>query len=294
MESSGFFASIGGDRKYDQSHFEGFFSEIVSSGIRSPADFEVTYGTGMSVDISPGWAWIEGSWYNNTGTVNLEIQESNAVSTRYDRVVIRRSASSREISLNILTGTPGGGIPPITRDASVWELSIASIIIPAGSNAIIPSQITDERLDTSVCGIAKSLLASADTQTGRWTPFIIINAPFYFFVLQNGTYTVSRNHVTCSGTVIFFINYPGPGSSTFYGLSAAELPFTPNQSLPISGEWKYRSAISGLGPSYSQSGVFTGIDTQRNAISMNINNNQVDWNRPSSIQSLDFSLDYYM
>ena len=49
------------------------------------------------------------------------------------------------------------------RDADVYELALADIYVGAGVTAITQSKITDQRLNTSLCGVVAAVVQQIDT-----------------------------------------------------------------------------------------------------------------------------------
>ena len=162
MEKSGFFNSSDGDRVYDATDFASYFGKLVGNGIfySSTSALKVTAGTGMSVDVAAGSAWINGYSYENTDTLTLEINTADGVNPRIDRVVIQWSAVNREIKLAVLTGTADEtpAAAPLTRNNDIYELGIADITVERGAIGISAANVSDTRLDTSLCGTVNSLV----------------------------------------------------------------------------------------------------------------------------------------
>ncbi|MGX8833958.1 hypothetical protein ACWG0P_07065 [Amedibacillus sp. YH-ame6] len=101
---------------------------------------------------------------------DLDITLENASSQpRIDRIIVRLddNVSARNISIQVLTGTPSASPtpPPLTRITSVYDLCIASIYRPANATAIKQSDITDTRAEISLCGIVCGTIKEADSQT---------------------------------------------------------------------------------------------------------------------------------
>jgi hypothetical protein len=68
-----------------------------------------------------------------------------------------RAGQIRPVVLRgVAAGTPIA--PPLTRNAKVWELSLARIRVSAGTLAVTSADITDERFDTQLCGLINSVL----------------------------------------------------------------------------------------------------------------------------------------
>lgn len=164
MEKSGFFNSTGGDRVYNATDFASYFGKLVSNGIfyALPTNLQVTAGSGMQVVVLAGSAWINGYAYENTDTLELDIATADGVNPRIDRVVVRWSAVDRSIRLVMLTGmaTASPVAPALTRNNDVYELGIADIVVPKGTVLIVAQNITDTRLNTSLCGLVNSLVTA--------------------------------------------------------------------------------------------------------------------------------------
>ena len=164
MEKSGFFNSTGGDRVYNATDFASYFGKLVSNGIfyALPTNLQVTAGSGMQVVVLAGSAWINGYAYENTDTLELDIATADGVNPRVDRVVVRWSAVERSIRLVMLTGmaTASPVAPALTRNNDVYELGIADIVVPKGTVLIVAQNITDTRLNTSLCGLVNSLVTA--------------------------------------------------------------------------------------------------------------------------------------
>lgn len=164
MEKSGFFNSTGGDRVYNATDFASYFGKLVSNGIfyASPTNLQVTAGSGMQVVVLAGSAWINGYAYENTDTLELDIATADGVNPRVDRVVVRWSAVERSIHLAVLTGmaTASPVAPALTRNNDVYELGLADIVLAKGVVVIVAQNITDTRLNTSLCGTVNSLVAA--------------------------------------------------------------------------------------------------------------------------------------
>jgi hypothetical protein len=164
MEKSGFFNSTSGDRMYDAADFAGYFAKLVSSGIfyTNADNLRVTPGGGLSVNVLAGSAWINGYAYENTETLNLTIAAADGVNPRIDRVAVRWDAVERQISAAVLTGRAAASptAPSLTRSDSIYELALADIAVAAGAVSLAAGDITDRRMDTSLCGTVNSLITA--------------------------------------------------------------------------------------------------------------------------------------
>ncbi|MDF2645352.1 MAG: hypothetical protein K0Q73_1157 [Paenibacillus sp.] len=164
MEKSGFFNSSTGDRIYDAADFAAYFGSLVSNGVfyADSVDLQVTPGTGMTVSIAAGSAWINGYRYENTDALNKTLATANGSYPRIDRIVIRWSLLDRSIIAAVLTGTAAATptAPSLTRSTDVYELCIAEILVPQAATSVTAGNITDTRLDSSLCGTVNSLVTA--------------------------------------------------------------------------------------------------------------------------------------
>ncbi|WP_169008402.1 hypothetical protein [Faecalispora jeddahensis] len=164
MEKSGFFNSSGGDRIYDAADFAAYFGSLVSNGVfyAVATSLQATPGNGLAVSVAAGSAWINGYRYENTDALNLPLTTANGSNPRIDRIVVRLSQVSRNIQLAVVDGTPAAtpSAPALTRTSDVYELGIADVLIPAAATSIAANNITDTRLNVSLCGLVNSLVTA--------------------------------------------------------------------------------------------------------------------------------------
>lgn len=164
MEKSGFFNSSGGDRIYDATDFAAYFGSLVSNGIfyANITNLQVTPASGMTVSIAPGSAWINGYRYENTEALNKTLSTAHGSFPRIDRIVVRWSLLERSIVTAVLTGTAAASpsAPALTRNTNIYELCLAEILVPQAATSIVIGNITDTRLNTTLCGTVNSLVAA--------------------------------------------------------------------------------------------------------------------------------------
>ena len=163
-ESSGFFRSVGGDRKYTVDFLAQWVASFLSSGVYADS-LAVTAGENMQVVLPPGQAWINGYYYRNDGSLVRTLENADGVLNRKDTVVLRWDLNGRTITAQVLTGAPAGSpkAPGIVRTAEQYDLKLAEISIPAGTTAVTQDLIADTRLDDSVCGIVHAVVDHLDT-----------------------------------------------------------------------------------------------------------------------------------
>jgi hypothetical protein len=164
METSGFFNSNNNDRVYDATDFARYFGLLASNGIFyvTATNLQVSVLTGMDISIAAGSAWINGYCYTNTDSFTMTLATADGAKPRIDRVVVRWNLAARSINLVVLTGTAANTPTPpaLTRTADTYDLALADILVPAGAITIPNGNITDNRLNASLCGLVNSLVAA--------------------------------------------------------------------------------------------------------------------------------------
>jgi len=131
--------------------------------------FQVLENNGMNISVSPGHCLIQGRHGYNEAANTLTISTANASLPRIDLVVLRLDLGVNALSIipAIVTGaaavTPVA--PALTRNSTVYELSLAEIHVAAGLATITQAVILDTRLDSDRCGVVASIIGETDTST---------------------------------------------------------------------------------------------------------------------------------
>lgn len=122
----------------------------------------------MSVSVTDGVGWMANGngdgvvWWNSHNADNgteltLTVSPADSTLNRIDRVIVEWPTTNYADlpAIKILKGSgASNAVPPaLTNNATVRQISLARIRIPAGTTSITASMITDERMDKSVCGI---------------------------------------------------------------------------------------------------------------------------------------------
>jgi hypothetical protein len=144
----------------------------------------------MAVTVSDGIGWISDSdangvvWWNdaeknNGAKMQLTIDAADGVLNRIDRVIVEwKTTDYADLpEIKILKGTPAStaAAPALTNNTTQRQLSLAQILVAAGTTSITASMITDERQNPDVCGLVTDTL-SIDTS--------VINAQFTELLAQ--------------------------------------------------------------------------------------------------------------
>lgn len=161
--SYGFFNSKNMDRVYTAEDFTNYLSSLICSGILDTYGdcFSVTAGTGKSVIIGTGKAWINGHYFVNDTAYTLDLSAHTDESlSRYVLIGISCDTSDavRECRLEILSGTAATApeIPSFHNTFEKKYLTLAAVLLRGGVETV--SGITDYRSDESKCGYVKCIL----------------------------------------------------------------------------------------------------------------------------------------
>lgn len=156
------------DRAVDSAFLRKVYMKYFSDGVfyLPTSALQVVADTGMQIAVQPGACHIQGAMGIEESRRTLMVQASEE-QDRIDTVVARLDLSRavRSIDLYVLKGTAAISpqAPELTRDATIWEIGLANILV-AKNTATIPQQrITDTRLDTSRCGIVAQTIGDLDT-----------------------------------------------------------------------------------------------------------------------------------
>lgn len=122
----------------------------------------------MSVSVSDGTGWLSNSkgdgivWWNDAEAssgekLSLEIAPADGALNRIDRIVVTWETTNYVAypTISVLTGKAARNASPpaLTNNNLQRQISLAKVSVPAGTIAITPELVTDERLDDTVCGL---------------------------------------------------------------------------------------------------------------------------------------------
>lgn len=166
--TSGYFNSVNGDRKYNADQMSEYFEGIINEGVCQHIDggLAVTAGTGLSVSVAAGKAFIGQKWIRNDAALTLTIGAASTSYARIDAVVVRRNNSTRTCEIAVKSGTPAASpaAPTMTRNSTTYEMALAYVNVAANATSVT---VTDKRADTTVCGwatVAESVPGEIDAQ----------------------------------------------------------------------------------------------------------------------------------
>lgn len=143
MLSFGFYNSKGGDRKYDAEQIGAMFNGLITDGVFAnyKEALRVTSGAGKrEIVVRPGRAWFNGTWTEvDDGGHSIHLGTSFAVDDTF-YICLAVSKKSRLNSIAYYKD-----IPENNPDTGLYYYLLAQINIPAGSDRIMDSMITDTR-----------------------------------------------------------------------------------------------------------------------------------------------------
>lgn len=157
------------DRAETSDLFRLLFSKLVSNGVlASPSDcFQVVAAEGLNVTVRPGFGMINGAFAYDEAENTLTLEKAPAQYSRIDRIVLRCSYADRLCELVVKTGTVANNpvAPKIVQPAAgdYYELGLATVTVGANVTAVTQANITDTRMDSTVCGFITQLIDHLDT-----------------------------------------------------------------------------------------------------------------------------------
>lgn len=102
--------------------------------------------TGLQIKVQPGRVVVRGHYGDWAAQKTLGVTAASSTLTRIDRVVARLDITNSRIDLDMVTGTPGSGLPPsLTQNSTTWEIPLARVAVPPGDTTVDSAQVTDER-----------------------------------------------------------------------------------------------------------------------------------------------------
>ena len=149
-----FFNSINGDRVYNADSFAEWLQKFFTTGVFN-GEMQVTPGSGMMVNVAPGYANINGKVRFFDTMQAFTIDPASGTYPRIDAIMVRLDETARNISAVYVKGDYSGDSPTApapVRSEGVYDIVLAHIAVNAGQTAITAANITDTRADDEICG----------------------------------------------------------------------------------------------------------------------------------------------
>ena len=148
----------GYDKEYVADDFARYFRAFISSGIfmKDPTNLQVIANGDMTVTLKAGKMIIDGYRYDNTEDIIIKIDPADGVLGRIDRVSATWCKDEGDIHYTLQKGTPSYEpvAPECRRTEEYKDYVVADIYVAAGVIKIQKQNITDQRLNSDVCGLA--------------------------------------------------------------------------------------------------------------------------------------------
>lgn len=156
------------DRVYVAEDFTRYFSTFISSGIfmEDSTNLQVLANGDMTVTYKKGDAIIDGTRYWNPTDIIIQLDPADGVMDRIDRISFTWIREERDVHYTLQKGELSFSPKPpaCRRTAEYKDYVVADIYVKAGAISISQKDITDQRLNSEVCGLAVAF-SKIDTTT---------------------------------------------------------------------------------------------------------------------------------
>lgn len=157
------------DREYTSDDYASYFGKFIGNGIyaKNGNCLEVMGdNNSMFVTVRDGSVFINGRARDWQDSQQIRLSNAHDRYNRYDLIVARLSIVNRNITIEVIEGTPADSpiVPDITRTDDTFDLLLAQVLVKTGVTAIGQSDITDKR-STSLCGFVTGLLDQIDAES---------------------------------------------------------------------------------------------------------------------------------
>jgi hypothetical protein len=157
------------ERSFNKLRYTNGVFSSVGSGLA------VSANNNMIVTVGTGGAHIEGAMYVNTAPLNLTVEAASASLNRIDRVVLQfnTSVSVRSVRALIRTGTAATNpvAPELRQESNLFEIALADVYVKKGATGIPQSAITDQRLNSALCGFVVAAIPTSVDTTGLFDQY---------------------------------------------------------------------------------------------------------------------------
>lgn len=163
------FNSINHDRVGKAEDWAWYFATFIGNGVfpKPETGLQVVVNDGMKITAKAGYAFINGYAFRNWEDYDITLDTADGSLPRIDRIIVRWDLTQRMIYIGVLKGTPSASpvARSLTRTSEIYDLAIADILVGKGVTAIKQANITDQRYNSSVCGIVTGVVDQIDAST---------------------------------------------------------------------------------------------------------------------------------
>jgi len=162
------------DRAIDADMERAFNRMRYTNGVfAAPADGLLVKSVGgMGLTVNVGGAHVDGVMGYEPNIRSFTLDPSSATLPRKDRVVMRKDDAEgvRNIEIYKKLGVPATtpSPPDLIRESNYYEVSLATILVPKGATEITASNITDDRMNPSLCGMVVPAIPYENQTAELW------------------------------------------------------------------------------------------------------------------------------
>ena len=160
------FNSINHDRVGKAEDWAWYFATFIGNGVfpKPETGLQVVVNNGMTITAKAGYAFINGYAFRNWEDYDITIETADGSLPRIDRIIVRWDLTQRMIYIAVLKGTPSASpvARSLTRTSEIYDIAIADVLVGKGVTAITQANITDQRYNSSVCGIVTGVVDQID------------------------------------------------------------------------------------------------------------------------------------
>ena len=115
----------------------GAIATNLSGVFRNELDQLRVSGSGTPVSVAAGRALVYGTWYEADAAVSVAVP-TPSVSTRIDRIVLRKDWAAQTVRVTRIGGVEGGGAPAMTQVAgTTWDMPLATLSVTTGGGITV-------------------------------------------------------------------------------------------------------------------------------------------------------------
>ncbi len=158
--------------EYEAKALGAWFSSRTRGVLSAEGNLSVSAQGGMSISVQSGIAWLKmsdlwGAVCMQESPIQLTCQPADSDLSRIDAICCRLDKNTNTAEIMLKKGTPAvsPSVPVPQRDIDADEIFIAGIRISPGATEITSADITDLRLDESVCGLVRDGITAIPTDT---------------------------------------------------------------------------------------------------------------------------------
>lgn len=146
------------DRDYVAEDFARYFRAFITSGVfmKQYTNLQIIANDDMTVTLKPGALIIDGYRYDVDSDIIIQLDPADGVNNRIDRISATFSLKDRDIHYTLQKGeySYNPSPPACRRSPDYRDYVLADIYVKASVIKITQDNITDQRLNSEVCGLA--------------------------------------------------------------------------------------------------------------------------------------------